>query len=79
LLYLLKLKQRTMKNYLAFYGYNYYPAGGMDDFIGDYDTKEEAIQAIEEAHKKDLPDDETWNWVWANVWSIKDREKVFSK
>jgi hypothetical protein len=35
-----------MKRYLAFVGYAYYPNGGMDDFLGDFDTAEEAIKAI---------------------------------
>ena len=35
-----------MKRYLTFYGAAYYPSGGMDDFIGDFDTKEEAIECI---------------------------------
>jgi hypothetical protein len=65
-----------MKTYLAFYGDCYYPRGGMRDFIGDYDTKEEAIQAIEEAHKKNRPDDLKWEWAWANVWSTIDRHAV---
>jgi hypothetical protein len=31
-----------MKRYLVFVGYDYYPQGGMHDFIRDYDTIEEA-------------------------------------
>ena len=68
-----------MKNYLAFYGDAYYPSGGMDDFIGDYDTKEEAIQAIEEAHRKRRPRESSWEYAWGNVWSIQDRIEVFTK
>jgi hypothetical protein len=67
-----------LKNYLSFYGDYYYPSGGMD-FIGDYDTKEEAIQAIEEAHKKSHPDDLKWEWAWATVWSTYDRIEVYTK
>lgn len=68
-----------MKNYLAFFGSVYYPCGGMDDFIGDYDTLEEAMQAIEDAHKKYSPEDDKWLSRWANVWSVKDRMEVYSK
>ena len=68
-----------MKNYLSFYGDVYYPSGGMGDFIGDYETKEEAIQAIEKAHKKHRPDDLKWEWAWANVWSTHDRIEVYTK
>lgn len=51
----------------------------MGDFIGDYDTKEEAIQAIEKEHKKNRPDDLKWEWAWANVWSTHDRIEVYTK
>lgn len=60
-----------MKKYLAFYGDNYYPSGGMGDFIGDFDTKEEAIQAIEEAHKKNRPNDTKWQWVWKQIYDTE--------
>ena len=68
-----------MKQYLAFYGDCYYPSGGMDDFVGDYDTKEEAIEAIEKAHLKNRPDDKVWESAWGNVWDSKDRIKVYTK
>jgi hypothetical protein len=35
-----------MKRYLLFCGHNYYPHGGWDDFIGSYDTLEEALEDI---------------------------------
>jgi hypothetical protein len=31
-----------MKNYLVFIGLYYYPNGGMEDFIEDFDTLDEA-------------------------------------
>ena len=31
------------KRYLIFAGADYYPAGGWGDFVGDFDTLEEAI------------------------------------
>lgn len=31
-----------MKRFLRFDYYGYYPGGGMDDFVGDFDTLEEA-------------------------------------
>lgn len=68
-----------MKTYLSFYGDCHYPRGGMNDFIGDYDTKEEAIQAIEEAHRKKNPDDLMWERAWGSVWSTRDRIEVFTK
>lgn len=36
-----------MKRYLLFTGIKFYPCGGMCDFAGDYDTKEEAMQVFE--------------------------------
>jgi len=72
-------KITDMKQYLAFYGDSYYPSGGMDDFVGDYDTKEEAIESIEKAHLKHRPNDKAWEWDWGNVWDSKDRIEVHTK
>ena len=33
-----------MKRWMLFAGHNYYPAGGMEDFQGDYDTLVECIE-----------------------------------
>ncbi|MCC7246266.1 MAG: hypothetical protein IT269_11350 [Saprospiraceae bacterium] len=68
-----------MKNFLAFYGDAYYPSGGMGDFIGDYYTKEEAVLAIEDEHKKNMPHDIEWQYAWGHVWSSQDKAKVFFK
>lgn len=57
-----------MKRYFAFYGECYYPSAAMGDFIGDFDTEKEAIEAIEKKHLKENPKDEEWRWVWAIVW-----------
>ena len=69
---------KILKNYLAFYGAVYYPSGGMDDFIGDYDTLEEAIEAIEKKHKEGGYD-VSWKYDWANVWSVEYRIEVYKK
>lgn len=66
-----------MKQYLAFYGAVYYPSGGMDDFIGDFDTKEEAIKFIRATNMKEDGGDFELNW--ANVYDTKNRIKVYSK
>ncbi len=66
-----------MKNYLAFYGSVYYPSGGMADFIGDYDTLEEAIESINQKHNK--CHNVNWDCNWANVWSVSDRIEVYTK
>lgn len=36
-----------MKRYLAFLFYAFYPSGGANDFIGAFDSVEEAREAIE--------------------------------
>lgn len=36
-----------MKRYLVFTGENYYPSGGWDDFVGDYDDLKAAIAAAD--------------------------------
>ena len=35
-----------MKRFLVFCCETYYPKGGMDDFIGDFDTIEDAISEL---------------------------------
>lgn len=36
-----------MKRYLVFSGDTYYPAGGWNDFRGDFDTEEAALAAVD--------------------------------
>lgn len=60
-----------MKKYLLFAGHNYYPAGGVLDFIGDYDTLEEAL---EEANRKEGWEDyktEVYDW-----WHVVDHDTM---
>jgi len=42
-----------MKRYLLFYGSYYYPDGGWNDFEGDYDTVEEAMDDFILEHSDD--------------------------
>lgn len=51
-----------MKRYLAFSGDNYYPAGGWDDFKGDFDSLTEAFAIAKK-------DNEKYGW-----WHIIDRD-----
>jgi hypothetical protein len=53
-----------MKRFLLFKGDNYYPSGGMDDFQGDFDTREEALQAAG-----------TWDrsWQWVQIYDCQTR------
>lgn len=62
-----------MENFLAFYGDCFYPFGGMEDFIGDFETKEKAIEAINRAHKKKRPNEKDWEFAWAHIYSIKEK------
>lgn len=61
-----------MKRYLAFFGQTYYPMGGMNDFIGDFDTVEEAKERIEE----ELDD---WSYEWCQVYDTQTKTEVYSK
>lgn len=74
-----------MKQFMAFYGRNYYPSGGMDDFIGDYDTKEDALAAINKKNEDYPPydtddtDDARWNCAWAHIYDTKNRAEVWNR
>ena len=54
-----------MKRYLLFSGDYYYPCGGMDDFIGDFDTYEDAVIAV--SNKV---------WDWAHVYDTKLKKQM---
>ncbi len=43
-----------MKRYWLFISDQYYPSGGMCDFVGDYDTIEEAKEVSKPIHGKDM-------------------------
>lgn len=55
-----------MKRYLAFFGHEYYPMGGMEDFIGDFDSVDEALQAID-ARRHESSSTFIWNHVYDTV------------
>jgi len=71
-----------MKQFLAFYGATYYPSGGMDDFVGDFDSKDDAIEAINKKIIEDSPydNDETrWHYAWAHVYDTESRSNVWER
>ena len=77
-----------MKRYLAFFGANYYPSGGMDDFLNDFDTVEECKNAIDDKIKEGFnPDWDSleehikyqWGYSWAHIYDTETRKKVWSK
>jgi len=72
-----------MKQYLVFYGYNYYPHAGMEDFIGDFDSLEEAksvliAKAREYTGAEDADIERMFgnNSVWGIVWDSITRQSV---
>lgn len=72
-----------MKRYFAFYGYKYYPGCGMEDFIGDYNTEEEALDEITKKINIENgnldTEDEKWEYRWANIYDSKLKKEVWSK
>lgn len=50
----------------------------MDDFIGDYNTKEEAIAGIQKHHKEESHSD-SWEYAWASVYDTEDRIEVHTQ
>lgn len=45
-----------MKKYLLWAGVSYYPSAGLGDYVGDFDTIEEATAVGEQEYK--------WNEAW---------------
>jgi hypothetical protein len=62
-----------MKRYFAFYGYQYYPHGGMADFIGDFDTFDDCMSAIVAANERECPDEPLKSWDWYQIWDSETR------
>lgn len=52
-----------MKNFALFAGANYYPAGGMDDLVGRFDTLQEALAAAQDEN----PEDCTGGYDWFQI------------
>jgi hypothetical protein len=73
-----------MKRYMLFWGDNYYPNGGMDDFIGDYDTMDEAMQVFDSKVKEEIDNsyyenkEQVMTYRWAMIYDLEKREKVWS-
>jgi len=69
-----------MKRFLLFYGDIHYPSGGMKDFVGDYDTKEDALNAITETVNTDKSyydtEEKKWENSWAHIYDTKNRKEV---
>jgi hypothetical protein len=70
-----------MKQFLAFYGKDFYPLGGMADFLGDYDLLEDAIEAINKEASNDVnyTPEEIWEYAWAHIYDTTQREIIWKK
>lgn len=68
----------TPKNFMAFLGKAYYPSGGMNDHVGDFNDLDTAIKAIVENAKKDSYHPETpWEDMWAHIWDVEKQEVIW--
>ena len=71
-----------MKRYLAFTGDAYYPSGGMNDFLDDFDSKESAILAIEKNVKDEMYHETIalqWKYTWAHIYDTEEGEIIWEK
>lgn len=63
-----------MKRYLSFFGDNFYPNGGMGDFLSDHDSLEGAKIAIDTALEYEDADS-----IWYHVYDTVNKEIVYKK
>lgn len=61
-----------MKRYWLFAGHNYYPSGGMEDFVGDFDSLKDAKHSV-------LPEIKRSAYHWAHVFDTETREIVWKE
>lgn len=59
-----------MKRFLAFGGLNYYPIGGMGDFLIDGDTEQECLDEIEKRGNE---------LDWAEIYDQQNRALIWIK
>lgn len=64
-----------MKRYFAHAGYIYYPSQGMGDFIGDFDTADEAWAAVLAVVAEDAP----CPMMYGAVWDSELRTNIYSE
>lgn len=76
-----------MERFLVFYGPYYYPGGGMEDFLRDEETLEEAMKAVDDARlagysameNKEVYIERAIENNWAHVYDTKLREIVWEQ
>lgn len=78
-----------MKRFLVFFGLDYYPSGGMEDFIGDCDTMEDGKELIEakvmegisdfelELHGKKHFIEGEMEYQWGQIYDTATRQVVY--
>ncbi len=71
------------KRYIAFYGSDFYPAGGIKDAIGSFDTILDAEAAITAKHLRTVGpvtfgSSQSWEDHWAQVYDTINEECVIS-
>ena len=64
-----------MNRYLAFFGDNYYPAGGMEDFLSDYDN----LCVAENAILDEFNEGDRLQTHWGHVYDTVNKEIVYKK
>jgi hypothetical protein len=64
-----------MKKYLVFYGNEFYPNEAMDDFIGDFDTIDEAVERIRNENIE--KDKGSMDYNWGLVYDTETRKYVY--
>lgn len=63
-----------MKRYLAFFGDNFYPDGGMGDFLSDHDNFQDALDATiveQEAYPEKF-----FSSAWSHVYDTVEKRVV---
>jgi hypothetical protein len=71
--------ENNMKRFLSFYGDIYYPSGGMEDFVGDFATLDEAKEGIEKKLVGEGGLRDNWEYQWAHIYDTDTRDIVWSE
>jgi hypothetical protein len=66
-----------MKRFLLFAGENYYPSGGMEDFINSFDSEQEAKDWYNKNQiaAKSNPDLEEYEWL--HIWDCTESKIIY--
>jgi hypothetical protein len=64
----------TGRPWLLFSGHNYYPAGGADDFVAEFATEEDALEAL-----KRIEPNHSGSWAHAVNVASGDRRSYLNK